>query len=299
MDRLTCLQAFASVAQEGSFTQAGKRLGLSKVLVSKYVGQLEDALEARLFHRTTRHVSLTTLGSAYLERCLPLLEEFNALEEGVREQQTGASGLLRITAPMSFQEMSFVPLVRKFTELHPRVTLDIQLADRFVDIVGEGFDLAIRVGELEDSSLVARRIGRLPIRICASPDYLAEHGTPQTPSDLEAHKLIVDSNYRGGSYWDFEHRQNASRTEKVRLQPYIRVNSARATRDLIVEGMGVAYCPAFNVDQDIAGGQLVELLKDWQTPSKTIYALYPHRRHLSAKVRLFIEMLQESKTLNF
>jgi len=291
MDQISCMRAFVAVAQEQGFSAAARKLGISKVLVSKYVGQLEDQLGVRLLHRTTRKVSLSTTGEAYLERCASLLEEFEQLQNSVQAIHQKPRGRLRITGPSTFSEMHLLPAISEFSRRYPEVQVELQLADRYVDLVEEGFDMALRIGQLEDSSLIARPLVEMTSYLCASPEYIAQHGMPESPEQLSEHRLISDTNYRSGKYWEFRNPETGSlKTTAISADIYI--NSARAVRDLLLDGQGIGICPGFAVNQQIADGELIVLLPEWQMPGHQLSAIYPHRRHLSNKVRLFIELLQ-------
>jgi len=289
MDRITCMQAFIAVASESSFSAAGRTLGISKVLVSKYVNQLEDQLGARLLHRTTRKVSLTTTGSAFLEPCKNLLEEFEQLQGAVQDVHRKPQGRLRLTAPTTFAEMHLLNIIEQFHADYPDVQIELELTDRYVDLVEEGFDLGIRIGRLEDSSLIAKPIAKMRSFLCASPEYLARAGRPEEITQLNDFDLIADSNYRSGKHWEFQHQQLGNKV--VSIDPLLKINSARAVRDLLISGKGIGICPEFAVYSDLLENKLEILFEDWYMPEQSMYAIYPHRRHLSAKVRLFIEAL--------
>lgn len=286
------MQAFVAVANDKSFSAAARSLGISKVLVSKYVGQLEDELGVRLLHRTTRKVSLTTTGEAYLEPCAALIEEFELLQGSVQELNHSPRGRLRISAPATYGEMQLLPIVERFNQQYPDIAIELDLTDRYVDLVEEGYDLAVRIGQLEDSSLIARRICDMPSWLCASPEYLQQHGKPAHPSELQHHQLLVDSNYRGGKQWQLLHADLG--TEMVTVNASLRINSARAIRDLMLQHKGIGSCPEFAVEQQLRDGSLVAAIEGWHPPTTALYVMYPNRRHLSAKVRLFIETLQQA-----
>lgn len=290
MDKLACMQAFVAVVETGGFTNAARKSRVSKALISKYVGQLEEKLGLRLLHRTTRHVSTTTSGQAYYERCKALLEELEELEASVQSTHLDPTGELRINAPTSFAELHLMPAVGEYVRRYPDVRIKLEMTDRFVDLVEEGIDLAIRIGELADSSLVARRLGTSRSLFCTSPDYLKREGKPKIPADLVNHWCIIDANY---GYLDRWYVGGEESGECVFIDGQIQVNSARAARELLIAGQGIGLEPSFVVAEDIEAGRLVELFPDYESEQYGIYAVYTHRKHLSAKVRLFIEMLQE------
>lgn len=288
MDTLTCMKTFRAVVQEGGFSAAGRKLGYSKVLVSKYVGQLEERLNTRLLQRTTRKVSLTTAGKAYFERCVQLLDDFDDLEESIHEKSKAVKGLLRISAPVSFAELCLMPVIAAFAQTHPQVTIEITLSDRFLDLVDDNIDIAIRIAHLPDSSLIAKRLAQVEVIACATPAYLNRHGLVQHPHELQHHKLIQDTNITNSQRWIFGHgRQELT----VEVDGQLKVNSARAARELALSDFGIALCPSFVVQQDINAGSLTPILSSFRPEPLGIYAVYTHKRHLSPRVRLFIEAL--------
>ncbi len=290
MDKLICMNAFVNVVETGGFTSAGKKLGISKTLISKYVAQLEDHLDVLLLQRTTRSVTPTEIGFAYYQRCLPLLEEVDELEGVVRLTRVNPTGTLVLSAPTSFSEIHLMPILSDFIEQFPKVNIDLKLTDRFVNIVDEGFDIAIRIGNLPDSSLIARKITPIQTVLCASPHYLKQTEPLINPHDLKQHRCIIDSNYRHGGLWSL---QKQGQKYDIDVKACIKVNSARAVRELILAGSGVAICPLFAVSDDIRDGQLNRVLESFETIQLGLYAVYSQRRHLSAKVRVFIDFMVE------
>lgn len=296
MDTLTCIKAFIAVTEEEGFSAAGRKLGWSKHLVSKYVAQLEADLSVRLLHRTTRKVSLTTLGRAYYERSKPLLEEFQVLQQSVQDSHSQPRGELSITAPVTFAELHLMRPLSGFMTRYPDVQINMQLADRYVDIVEEGIDVAIRIGELADSSLIAKKMADIDLLICASPEYLERHPMPETPEQLADHNCLIDSNLRSGERWPVAGYEGGM----ITVNGNIRVNSATAVHQMVIAGHGLGLLPGFVVGTDIENGRLHQVLSEY-TPHKVgVYAVYSHRRHLSAKVRLFIDFISEyySETVN-
>ena len=284
------MRTFVAVVESGGFSSAGRRMGVSKALVSKHVGQLEEALGLRLLHRTTRRVNPTTSGQAYFERCKVLIEELEELESSLQSEQREPSGELRINAPSAFAELHLMQVVSDYSDRYPEVLMRLKLTDRFVDLVEEGVDLAIRVGELADSSLVARKLTTTRMLVCASPAYLARVGVPVTPAELTNHTCIIDTNYRHNDRWCIGGEHTG---QQVFVAGPVHVNSARAARELLIAGRGIGFVPSFVVAEDVASGRLVQLFAELSTDEHGIYAVYTHRRHLSAKVRLFIDMLAE------
>ena len=290
MNKLACMRAFVTVVEGGGFSAAARRLGVSKALISRQVGQLEENLDLRLLHRTTRKVTPTSSGQAYFDQCRPLLAEFEELDASMRSSSSNPAGELHVAAPVTFAEMHLMPVVSRYSNRYPDVTVNIDLTDRFVDLVEERMDVAIRIGELSDSSLVARKLGEVSMQICASVEYLAEHGEPVEPGQLADHRCVLDSNYSGGKHWKLGSRK---KPVSVEVRPRLIVNSARAARELVRAGHGIAFLPSFAIADDINKGRIQRLLPERAPEPVGIYAVYQHRSHLSAKIRLFIEEMNE------
>lgn len=290
MDRLTCMKAFASVVEAGGFSSAARKTRLSKNLLSKYVAQLEGNLNTRLLNRTTRHVSTTPAGQAYYERCKPILSELDELESLMLDSHSQPTGELRITAPISFAELHLMPVIARLSRQYPELEINLLLSDHMLNIVDMGIDVAIRIGQLADTSLVARKISPAHTKICASPAYLKKHGTPKSPQDLQQHACIFDTNISSKKQWQYRHNnQNLN----IKLNGSISVNNVLAVKKLILEDMGIGLCPDFIISDDIENGSIQTLLNDYQFYPLNLYAVYPHRRHLSGKVRIFIDALLE------
>ena len=288
MDRLACMHAFVAVVDANGFSNAARKSGMTKALLSKYVAHLEKQLGVRLLQRTTRHVSTTEVGRAYYERCLPLLDDLKELDTSVQEIQSAPSGELKLTAPSSFAELHLMNVISEYSRTYPDVCIKMDLTDRTVDIIEEGFDLALRVGQLQESSLVARHLGNDRIIVYASPEYLREYGKPDKPEDLLQHQCILDTNYKGGARWQFS-RDNKTVSVNVNSKHYM--NSALAVKSLALTNNGIAIGPMFVASDDIKMGRLEPVLNDYVIEILGLYAVYPHRRHLSVKVRLFIDTL--------
>ena len=288
MDTLDSMRAFLAVATAGSFTGAAERLDRSTRLVSKQVAQLEDRLGVRLFNRTTRSVALTEVGRAYLDRCRPLLDDFDALETEVREQQTELVGTIRLTAPTAFGRVRLLPLLATFLDEHPRIRVDLRLSDVPVALVEEGLDLALRIGVPADSSLMARRLVAMPTVLCAAPTYLDRAGTPATPEALVVHECLIDSNQRTPGSWSFGRDGEALR---IPVSGRFVVNSPSATAAMAQQGLGIARCPLYQVEAALTDGTLVRLLKAYEDSAPGVYALYPYNRYLTARVRALIDYL--------
>ena len=294
MDKLICMNAFINVVETGGFSSAGRKLGISKTLISKYVAQLEDVLGVLLLQRNTRRVTTTEVGYAYYQRCLPLLEEVDELESMVRLTHMKPAGNLVLGAPTSFSELHLMPVLSEFTRSYPDVKIDLRLTDRFVDIVEDGIDIAIRIGNLEDSSLIARKIAPIRLITCASPQYLEQAAPLTHHQDLKLHRCIIDSNYSIGGHWSF---QKNGQQILVDVNASIKVNSVRAVRELLLSGCGLSVCPLFAVSDDIRHNRLIHVLNSYETVQLGLYAVYSHRRHLSAKVRVFVDYLIEHFSL--
>jgi DNA-binding transcriptional LysR family regulator len=289
LDRIEEIRGFAAVADARSFSQAARRLGISAAQISKLVARLEDRLGVRLLNRTTRDVSLTDTGRAYLARARDLLETFDQLESSVGDT-AGPRGLLRISVPVSFGAVEIGPALLDFAAAYGQVGLEVSFSDRAVNLVEEGFDAAVRVGGLTDSSLVARRLASARIVTCASPAYLAQHGTPLAPDDLAGREVIIDLNPKDPFVLDFG--RGAAR-QTVRVDGRLRFSSAQACLAAARAGLGIARSPAFAAVDDLRAGHLQSLLCAFEPEPLPIHVAYPHARHLAAKVRAFIDFLAQ------
>ncbi|EFO31398.1 LysR family transcriptional regulator [Roseibium sp. TrichSKD4] len=288
MDQITGMRCFIQVVDQKGFSAAAREMERSKALVSKYVGELEDELGARLLNRTTRQVSLTEVGHAYYKEALEILQRLDDLQASVRSSHQAVRGRLRIAAPRSMGDDLINQAVMDFLTQNPDVTVDLRLEDRFVDLVEEGFDLAVRVTELADSSLIARRIAPFRTVVCATPEVVDKHGVPSVPADLASRPCIIDTNYRYKQNWAFS--QNGERTS-VSVNGPIEVNSASAARSAALSHLGYLRTPLIFVSNEVAAGKLLLLLEDYEQSMPGIYAVYPHRRHLTGKVRAFVDFL--------
>jgi DNA-binding transcriptional LysR family regulator len=282
------MRAFIAVAREGSFTKAGRRLGISTKLVSKYVQQLENQLQTQLFNRTTRSVSLTDVGAAYLERCRPIVEQVDELDALVRERQGALAGPIRITAPTGFGSTRLTQALIPFLRQNREVELDMKLTDNRVAIVEEGFDLAIRIGALRDSTLIARKLTDMPLILCASPKYLDRHGRPQDPRALSTHACLVDNNQREINVWRFK---SGAHEHVVRLNGAIQTNSPGALAQMAIGGLGITRSPFYAVEEALNSNLLEHVLPNYKTDVFGLYALYPPNRHLTRRVRALIDFL--------
>lgn len=275
---------FGEVVARGSFTAAARQLGRSKASVSKEVAALEKRLGAQLLRRTTRTMSLTEIGEAFHERCLRVAEEAERAELSVSELQAEPRGAIRIAAPMSFGHRRLAPLLPGFLDRHPEVRIDLDLTDRLIDLVREKFDLALRVGALRDSSLVARRLASVHAVVCASPAYLAANGTPEKPEDLVHHECHGYA--PSPDSWNFDGGQ------KVVTHGRLNIDNGDALLQAALAGAGIVYLPVFVVAEDLRAGRLVPLLVDHTRDREAgLWAVYPANRHLSPKVRAFIDYM--------
>jgi DNA-binding transcriptional LysR family regulator len=287
-DRLMELEMFVRIVEAGSFTAAAEQMGLSRAAVSKHLAALEDRLEVRLLNRTTRRCSLTEAGQAFYERCRQVLGD---LEEAEREAgQTGLRprGTLKVNAPMTFGTTHLAPAVPDYLALYPEVSIDMTLNDRVVDLLEEGFDMAIRIGRLADSSLVARRLAPSRIVVCAAPSYLARRGHPAVPAELGLHDCLTYAYASSRDVWEFT---GPAGPITVRVNGRLRANNGEALVAAAAAGFGIVSIPSFMVDKMLADGRLVPVLESYPIPERGIYAVWPQGRHLSAKVRTFVDFL--------
>lgn len=291
MDRLGTMEAFVRVADSKSFSEAARRLRSSKSLVSRQVAALEAELGVRLFHRTTRSLTLTEEGRGYYAQVTRILAEIDDANRSVSQAQASPRGKLKLSAPMSFGILHLAPALPDFFARCPEVEIDLSLNDRFVDVVDEGFDLAIRIGRLADSSLVARRLASLRLVLCASAAYLAKNGLPESPEDLRRHQCLCYSTNSLAPEWRLAGRDG--KDIAVPVTGRLHANNGDVLRIAALRGQGIVYLPSFIVGADLQAGTLVSLLPEFMPSDGGIYAVYPHSRHLSAKVRAFIDFLAE------
>lgn len=289
MDRFRALEVFRSAVDLGSFAAASRHLGLSPAAVSKNVGELEADLGVRLLQRTTRRMSLTEAGSTYYATVVRVLDELNEAREVVGEVRGSPKGRLRVSAPMTVTLVCFSAAIPRFLEQYPELTLDLRLDDRRVNIVEEGFDLAIRgTSRLEDSSLIARKLMTIPHVVCGAPTYFERAGTPTTPEDLLDHECIKFSLSGQAHVWTF---RNGASVVQQRVNGRYEVSSSLAVRDALYEGHGLSLIPLAYVRADLRSGRLRAVLRDWTADESTLYAVYPSARFVAPKVRAFIGFL--------
>ncbi|MEJ2763416.1 LysR substrate-binding domain-containing protein [Photobacterium sp. MCCC 1A19761] len=277
---------FVAVAEAESFTAAAKRLSISTAQVSRQISALETRLGTKLFYRTTRKVSTTEVGRVYYQHCRQVLDGLEEAERAITHLQSTPRGTLRITAPVTYGEGTIAPLLNDFACQYPELTIDLHLTNNKVDLIEEGFDLAIRLGKLEDSSMMAKRLGARIIYVCASPDYLSRFGRPDSLSELDAHNCLKGTL----DYWRF---QEGGKSRNIRVKGSLRCNSGHALTDAALKGLGIVQLPDYYVQPYLDSGQLIPLLTQFTENDDGIYALYPHNRHLSPKVRLLVDFLNE------
>ncbi|MEX2494949.1 MAG: LysR family transcriptional regulator [Woeseia sp.] len=291
MDRFRAIQTFARVVESGSFARAAERLGISTSAVSRQVSDLEAHLDARLIYRTTRRLSLTEAGQSFYERSVQLLADLEEAESSMRAAAVLPKGTLKLTCGVTFGERFIAPAIGDFAARHPQLVFDLDLSDRPMDLVEEGFDLAIRIGSISQQGLVSRRLGRTQIVCCASPAYLARHGMPRAPEDLAAHQCLSYTLMSLPNTWRFESPKGVS--YDLHITPRHRANSGRMLTKLAASDVGVVIEPDFIVSPEVRSGALVRILAEYALPHRPLAAVYPSRRHLSAKVRTFVDFLAE------
>lgn len=288
MDTIESMRSFVAVAGQKSFTAGAKQLGISTNLASKHVRQLETRLGAQLFHRTTRRVTLSDTGLAYFDRCVLLLDQFDEVEGLVQERQSELAGPIRITAPTGFGAGKLVEAIRPFQLAHPKVSIKLDLSDRHVDILDGGFDLAIRFGPLQNSTLIARKLLTMRLAVFASPDYIRAHGKPVHPSALLTHNCLLQTSSANPEHWQFA---IDGKIETFRVSGSFSANSPYAVAKMAAGGLGVGRCALYTVEPFVKNGELVLLLEDHIPNKFTLYAVYPSGRHLTARIRKLIDHL--------
>lgn len=287
MDRFDLWTVFLAVADKGSFVGAARHLNRSPAAITRAVAALEDHLAVRLLTRTTRSVALTEAGERYLEMCRRLLADIRETEAELAGEGGELHGNLAITAPVVFGRLHLLPLVDDFMAAHPRLTVSLELLDRQVSLVEEGLDIALRIGHLRDASLRAVRVGGVRRVVCATPDYLARHGTPRTPHDLVGHRVIAFTGVqRQPERWPFVFPEGEA---SVAVMPRLLVNSVEAALDAVVRGGGISRVLSYQIAALEQAGRVVRLLQPWEPPALPVHLVYPTGRHLPRKVRVFID----------
>ena len=291
MEDLSAMAVFARVVEMESFSGAARDLGLSKSAVSKQVGRLEDRMGLRLLNRTTRRLSLTEAGAAFYQGCRRVVAEAEATERAVTRLASAPRGRLKVNAPMSFGVRHLAPALPDFMARYPELTVDLALNDRVVDLVEEGFDVAIRIARLADSSLIARRLAPNRLVLCAAPSYLRAHGAPRAVEDLKGHECLLYSYLAVGDVWRL---CGPGGERRLRVTGRLRINNGDALLAATLGGFGVALLPCFICGEDLRAGRLIHVLPEWSGPADTVIAaVYPASRNLSPKVRVFVDVLAE------
>lgn len=288
MDKLNAISVFCKVIETQSFTQAANQQNISVAMASKLVSQLEEHLKTRLLQRTTRKIVPTEAGILYYQRCQAILLDLSEADSSISNMATSLQGNLLISVPRDFGLLYISPNLPKFIELHPNLHVEIEFEDKRVDLVAEGYDLALRIGYMQDSSLVARKISCSPMYFVASPSYLESRGTPLTPDDLEYHQGLLYKSSLNQVHWQ---STKANQVQRYKIQPKVVSNNGIALLEMMKAGLGISNSPGFFVKEALASGELVEILSEYKQKPLDIYVVYPNRRHLPAKVRAFIEFL--------
>ncbi len=291
MDRLGNMEAFVRVVETGSFSETARRLGSSKSLVSRQIAELENELGARLFQRTTRSLTLTEAGRSYHENAARIIADIEQAKASISQLQSAVRGRLLVNAPVSFGTLHLAAALPDFLALYPEVDVEMTLNDRFVDLVDEGFDLGIRIGILPDSSLVARKLAPVRRAVCGSPAYFATHGTPQVPEDLKAHNCLSYSNLALADEWRFIGANG--KPKSIEVKGRIRANNGDILRLAALKSHGLVNLPTFIIGGDLQAGALISVLTDYTPQVAGLFAVHPHSRHLSPKVRAFVDFLAE------
>lgn len=277
---------FVTVAETQSFTLAAKKLGVSTAHVSRQVSNLESRLATKLLQRTTRKVSITEAGSLYYQRCRQLLDDLQDAEQAISGLHNTPTGKLKITAPMTYGELVLAPLINNFIIQHPELDVELHLSNQKMDLVADGYDLAIRQGQLEDSSMMAKRLASRTLFICAAPAYIAQYGQPNKPAELNQHNCLQGS-------LDHWRVQVQGKPRNIHIHGNLRCNSGRALADAALKGLGIVQLPGEYVRSHILNGQLAALLEDYCAPDEGVWAIYPHNKHLLPKVRMLIDYLDQ------
>jgi len=290
MDKFRAIQVFIEVAKLESFSAAARQLHMSTTAVSRYVMELEDWLGVQLFNRTTRHLGLTDAGRAYLDRCTHIIDDVENLERTSRDMKENPQGKINVTAPVFMGRLFLSPILPEFLKKYPRIRLNLQLVDRYVNLVDEGFDVALRIGNLPDSNLISRKLGDMRMVMVASPTYVKKHGAPKSIKELQNFNCIVDS---VADYLDRWPLLNKNTPVSVRVDSNLSINNGELVREMVLAGLGITLLPDFFVASDIKANKLVPILKDKIDKHGTISAVYPQSRYLSSSVRVFVDFLMD------
>ena len=288
MDRLSAMRTFRTVVETGGFSAAARRLGLSKAAVSKQVAELEAHFGTALLQRTTRRLNATDAGRRYFENCVRLLDEISEVEAEVRNSQAEPSGRLRVSAPINFGNAVLGPVISAIAQRYPKLEIQVELSDRFVDLIEEGFDVALRIRtNLPDSSLIVRRVSAITRSVCAAPSYLKRMGTPKTPEDLKNHACLIYTLSTSPFDWKFS---AGNKTVTVRVNGSIQSNNGQFLLSFLYAGVGIAFLPDFTVGDDVRSGKLKRILENYPVEPHDLYLVYPANRHQSPKLRAFMDM---------
>ncbi len=290
MDKLTSMNVFVRVAKAGSFAGAARDLGISRAMATKHIMQLESELNTRLFNRTTRNISLTEVGQSYLERCQQVLLDVDEMEAAVTHMQREPRGVLKISAPPVIGATQIAPALTEYLMGYPELSVEMVLKGGQVDLIDEGVDIAIYLGPISDTSLVARKLASSSLVVCASPEYLKQHGVPQDPEDLEDHSCLINWAIPPRNKWRFK---GILGEREVTVTGRMQANMGDPIRMAAVNGLGLVMLPKYIVGRDIEKGKLVPIMEDYAIAPLDIHAVYPHRKYLSAKVRSFVDFIQE------
>lgn len=288
MNTLLYMSVFRRVAETGSFSEVAREMGISQPTVSKHVAALEAHLGVKLLNRSTRQLSLSEAGQQFHDQCTRILDELNEVEASLRQQQSQPSGTLRVNTAVTFGETVIVPRLWKFMDQYPELQLELIMDDHYIDLVKEGVDVAVRVGPLTDSSLIARKLGSFERMVVATPEYLQHHGEPATPQQLKQHQCIVFTLLSTRHEWHFN---GPDGKETVKVHGRFAVNNPNAMRQAILAHQGIGVTPTWLIDNDLQQGRLKSILTDYTPTAMEIHALYPQRRYVPAKVRSFIDFL--------
>lgn len=291
MERIDCDRMFIAVMETGSFAAAAKRLDVSPGQASKMITRLERDLSVNLISRSTRFLAPTEVGRDYYEQILPLIASYDALNDSILNSSRAPSGVLRISAPVTFGTQRLPDVLVKFVSRYPDIELDVRFSDRLVNIIDEGFDLALRIGKLDDSSLIAKKIDNIRIVLVASPAYLATYGQPESWQDLSSHNCIVDTNFREPFLWPFLDKNKRGMTQAV--QGKLKFSNAEVCLNAAIAGLGISRLPLFVVNDAIKSGQLRTVLSDYEAPPLGLYVVYPAARYIAHKSRAFIDFLKD------
>ena len=292
MNKLQAMEVFIQVVDAGGFTRAAENMQLPKATVSTLIAALESSLSVKLLNRTTRHVSITSDGAAYYEHCVRILSDVREAEESLSRTRLNPSGRLRVDAPTALASELLIPALPDFFARYPDIVLELGCSDRPVDLIEEGVDCAVRGGELGDVNLIARRVGVLHFITCASPSYLAHHGTPQHPNDLPRHRGVNFFSAKTGRTYEWDFTRDGERIQ-IAMLSHIALNDSNAYSAAGVAGLGIVQMTHFMLAPLMEQGKMVELLKEWESDPLPIHVIYPPNRHLSAKVRVFVEWVAD------